>query len=783
MTLLFALGCTACSQPDEIVGVTTELDGSSPVRVEVGSATGARSVTVPIRLVNGYGIAVPGDINTVTVSVAGSFLDKTTETLDLDGMGYGELAVSSDVEQAFTVTATGSGDNATSGPPGTSWITGGQPETLGMHPGWAIDLDPEFMVPAKGGMALSQDNVILWQTGKVNQTAQKVAELETAVLGLAGDDIDADGVPDVIAWTASEVVLLRGRANGGFTWGGGFEVPGMSIRGAAVSDANNDNLPDLAIAFGDGESGGFQLLHGDGVWGFTPDLPYELDADPWSIAMGQLGPDGEADVVLMLEGDGGLGVMRRFGRTDETWVQVSVNLGGTDLDDPLLPGSYFHPCADIDGGDSDELIAVGPPDWTNTRPLVFYTFENGTPKQYTLSYNGFRLHVGDVTGDGNGDLVLGEGDPQQIRVITSHHETSAAFMNRAVASVPTGGPVGTGDFTGDGLADIVVASEVLYMYPGTGEVPWDIEDDGFVTFGMNSYGEAETLVEDLDDDGWPEIITVRKPTDSNDSALRVYSLAQDEGGYQLLSNGSIDLEATSTVDVAEGLDMARCDDQLYLLTDDDGSWLWSIDLDLEAGGEPTERNHIAVDGAHRLDCGEFGDATVVAITPDGDWTSFDRGLSEIESGSVGSAAEDIVIADTEGLGSELFTCPQPDCSLVADDLDGDGLQEVVRGGTDPLAIGWQLEFAFEHGGDVSLMDVDGDDRLDIAFTDTELERVVVYRSLETAFAPALVFHARRDLDGPATMIDGDGDGIPELFFENGDGNLMRSGASSESEAE
>lgn len=780
--LFFLAACSHCGSGPEIVPVTAELDGSTPVRVEVGSATARGEVGVDVRLVNAYGIATAGDFNTVDVSIAGSVLNITTANVTLDSMGYGSVVVSSDIPQQITVTPTGSADGASTGDAVNSWITGADAPEVGMYRAWPAAFAPEHMVAVESGMVLAVDDTILWQDGDFRTPAQTVAQFPTQVSGIAGSDIDADGVPDVVAWTESEVVLMRGRAGGGFTWGGGFEVPGSSISGAAIGDANADSIPDLVIAYGDGSSGGFQVLHGDGVWGWEPTWPYELDVSPWDVAIGRLEADSnQADIILLIEGSSGVGSIARYANSEDSWVESGTKLAGTDLSPGLEEGSSLLPCRDLDGDGGMELVAVGPPTWDGIRVLAFWTFK-GNPKQYVMNdYAGWTLSLGDVSGDGVADLVMAEGDPEQLRIVTSDHDEPEEYLNRAVAAIPTGGPVGVSDFNGDAVPDVIVASEVLALYPGTAEFPWDLADDGFVTFGINARGVAPMLVEDWDGDGWPEIAAIRKPAEGNESALRVYHLEIDsaDGGYELRSpsDHEVDLEGTSGTGIAEGLDMARCGSSIFALTEDDGQWLWSVDVDLETGA--IDENAVIEASGHKLACGELGSAEVVVVDQNGDWTSYNRNLAEVDSGSIGAVVGDITLADEDGSGVEIVTCPGEDCSVETADLDGDGLDEVLFGGASPSATGWQLDFEFELGGDVSIMDLDGDGRLDVAFTDLESSRVAVYRSLETAFAPPLVYHVRRSFAGPARLQDADGDGVPELFFQNVDGNLLRSGLSSE----
>ena len=777
--ILFLVACSHCGSEPEIVPVTAELDGSEPVRVEVGSMTAAGEVGVEVRLVNAWGVAVPGDANTVDVSIGGSELNAATQTVTLDSMGYGTVLVSSDIPQEITVTPTGSGDGATPGEGRPSWISGADAPLVGMYQGWAASYAPEHMVAVEAGMALAVDNAVLWQDGDFRTPAQTVAELPTAVTGLAAGDIDADGVPDVVAWTTAEVILLRGRAGGGFTWGGGFDVPGSAIAGAAVGDANGDNIPDLVIAHGDGSKGGFQVLHGDGVWGWDPAMPYDLDVSPWSVAIGDL--DGEnADVVLLFEGSSGLGTLARYAPSEGSWAESGIKLGGVDLASPLMPGSSLKPCADLDGDGAMEVIAVGPPTWDGLRLLAFWTFTGPSPKQYLMDdYAGWSLSLGDVSGDGVADLVMAEGDPEQLRIVTSDHEEQNEYLNRAVASIPTGGPVGVGDFTADGVPDVVVASEVLALYPGQAEFPWDLADDGFVTFGINRYGDAPILVEDWDGDGWPEVLAIRKPQDANETALRAYHLEPDGEGWALRSppDHEVDLEGTSGTAVAEGLDLAQCGNRIWALTEDDGQWLWSVEVDLSEGS--LRELDVVETSGHKLTCGDLDGAEVVVIDDNGGWTSYNANANEVDSGNVGETVGDLTLADDDGSGTSIHTCPTVGCNIEAADLDGDGLDEVLVGGETASATGWQKDFVFDHAGDVSVFDLDDDGRLDVAFTDTTTSRVAVYRSLDTAFAPPVIFHVRRSFAGPALMADGDGDGEPELFFENGDGNLLRSGLSSE----
>ena len=337
MTLLLAL--LACKKDSETDPATQELDGWAADSVEVGSATGQGSVDIPVRLVNAYGVAVPG--GTVDVSLGGTQLAETTQTVTLDSQGWGWATISSEVPQEVLITVTGSSDGAATGAQARAWITAASPPEVSMYPGWNSAIQPEMMVAVEGGMAIALGSRVWWQTGDLLTPMLTVAELPNAVEGMIEGDIDSDGVADLVVWSVNELVFLRGRADGGFTWAGGLGASGFTLSGAALTDLDGDNLTDIVIGLTNGADGGFQVLYGNGSWEWEGVEPHMIQNAVWSVAAGDLGGNGSVDVAVLQPNSSGSGVVRRYGENPEGWYANGLDLGD-NLDLPLQQGSTLQ---------------------------------------------------------------------------------------------------------------------------------------------------------------------------------------------------------------------------------------------------------------------------------------------------------------------------------------------------------------------------------------------------------------------------------------------------------
>ncbi len=776
MTLLLAL--IACKKDEPVPPVSAAIDASSPLRAEVGSAVGVGSVIVPVWQVNAYGVAVPGDFSSVDLALSGADIGADSVTVTMDAMGRGRFEVTSPYPQEIVVTPVSSLDAASVGEPASSWILGGTMPELTMDQAWVTPADPEQLVALDSSFVYSIGSQIYWQDLVQGQPPMLVAELPSALLGMASADIDADGLQDLAAWTNTELILLRGYQHGGFTWGGGYEIPGSEIRGVSLGDVTNDSLADLTIAYSGDSAGGIQILEGDGVWGFEGHSPLDLDYVPWDVAVGQFGTDGQADLAILMQGDDGVGTVRRYGHSPDGWLPNGIDLGGTQLDPPLWSGARLLGAADLTGDGVDALVALGDPE-AGEQVVAWWTFIDN-PRQYSKTFDGSTASLGEVSGDGLTEILLGLYE-QELGVITG---AGADFTLRRVATVPTGGPVSGGHLDDDSLGDGLVGTDLISMYKGgdNPDVSWSLALDGFVTYGMKARGEAPLLVEDLDEDGWPEVIAIRQdPDTSEETSLRIWHLYYDEdsGQYGLNnpSSNTVYLDEQGG-EVASGLDMAICDGSIYALVEDEGQWLYSVDLDVLTG-ELSERSVTEVTG-QSLACGELADnVKVVVADSGGSWNSYKRNLTPVDSGTFGESAWDIGLADLDGEGDALQHCGEEDCSIEVADIDGDGLDEVLVGGSGARLLAWGEELELDQSGEASFGDIDGDGRLDLMLTDTSMDRLAVYRSLQDGLAWPLVLHVRRDLQGPARWMDADGDGSPELLFEAADGNLLRSGLSSE----
>ena len=328
------------------------------------------------------------------------------------------------------------------------------------------DGKPELVT---GNSANGPDVTVLRNTSSIG-TISFATKVEFTTGGqpnsIAIADIDGDGKLDIATANPStgNVSVLRNTSSSGiisFATKVDFAVVGNCVA-IAISDINSDGNPDLLTVNKAGSSTVSVLRNtstGSTIT-FAAKVDFATGANPQAIAMGDLNGDGKVDLAVANDGSGTVSVLRNTSST-------STISFATKKDFTTDANPFSVAIGDIDGDGRLDLavanygFASGGNNVSILRNITGSTgtIDFATRVNYVTGTNPTSVSLGDINGDGKPDVAVTNRGLNTVSIL--HKMVSGLISFSPKVDKTTGSnpySVCIGDIDGDGKPDIAVAN-------------------------------------------------------------------------------------------------------------------------------------------------------------------------------------------------------------------------------------------------------------------------------------------------------------------------------------
>jgi uncharacterized repeat protein (TIGR01451 family) len=593
-----------------------------------------------------------------------------------------------------------------------------------------------------GAFTTSSTLIGNWKNASANPNEELPERIELV-------DINNDGIRDLIVTFSYSVGIwaYNGNASGGFGTRRTIQNGLIYLVDFVFADFNGDGFPDLVYSVDNSGYDEMVIKMNQGVAAGTFGAPIVLNNQQQQaqhMEARDVNNDGILDLVYTKATSGQL--VCRPGNGDGTFNLEQVLI--PDIPVGAVPSRIYLELIDVDGDGIEDAFmhhlllrtvsyypglggyTYGPQiiifqslaqmgnvvsrDLNNDGILDVLTYgrlsiahlsevDTLNWKRELISHmaGGSTIQVGDVDQDGDDDLIVTyrEGDG----AIVWHPSEDGAFLGRRLVALGGGIPqfMRVADFDGDGLLDVIYtvnpSSNLSSLY-------W-VRNIGEGAFSepillRSTYCYFNLLIGDLDNDGYPEVITISSPSSIAPASLSIF---RNNGGGILTNIPAPDFTGISELNDVNG----------------DGF----LDLCGVANGFKWYRNNGDLTFTVRPTVGSSGTRPQLIDIDD-------DGVLDVVLGGA-------TVNWFRGLGAGSFSTGQPlfntsNYLLGQVDVDGDGLVDLLFGGEDtglfwyknapdatidpnPQTVTSGIYYPFEDSNTLGITDIDGNGRPDFIF--------------------------------------------------------------------